>query len=456
MANSSVLFQEQKHFFKSRETYPLAFRKAQLRKLKHLVQLHEQAVYDALQADFQKGEFEAFVTELGGVIKSIDLHLKNMNRWSKPERVKSSLANFPSSSHIYREPFGVCLIIAPWNYPFLLALEPLVAAISAGNCAIIKPSELTPNTSALLAKIINESFPKEYLRVVEGGVSETTELLQEPFHKIYFTGSSRIGKVVMKAAAEHLTPVTLELGGKSPCVVDSDAKLALAAKRIVWGKFLNAGQTCIAPDYILAHHSIKDELITEMKQAILEMYGENPKTNTDFQRIVNRNHFERISNLLKGEKIEFGGETDAQENYISPTILDEVAIKSSIMQEEIFGPVLPVLTFKDTSEVEEIIGSHPTPLAFYYFGKQNSEHFLHNIEFGGACINDTISHLVNHHLPFGGKGNSGMGKSQGKYSFDTFSHQKGIVKRGTWMDIPLRYAPYQGKLKWLKRLLPWL
>lgn len=456
MTNSSALYQVQKSYFKSRVTYPLAFRKAQLRKLKHLILLNEKKVYTALKADFQKSEFEAFVTELGGVVKSIDLHLKKMKQWSKPQRVKSGLANFPSSSYIYREPYGVCLIIAPWNYPFLLALEPLVAAIAAGNCAVIKPSELTTNTSALLAKIINESFLKEYLRVVEGGVEETTELLQQPFHKIYFTGSSRVGKIVMKAAAEHLTPVTLELGGKSPCVVDEDASIELAAKRIAWGKFLNAGQTCIAPDYLLVHHSIKKEFISALKTAILELYGNNPQSNPDFQRIINKAHFQRINKLMTNEKIAHGGEVDSKENYIAPTLLDSITSESPIMQEEVFGPVLPILSFREVAEVEKQIGNHPTPLAFYYFGKQNTEHFLQNIEFGGACINDTISHLVNHNLPFGGKGASGMGKSQGKHSFDTFSHQKGIVKRGTWLDIPLRYAPYQGKLKWLKRLLPWL
>ncbi len=452
------LLQKQRSFFASGQTLSLEFRKAQLRKLQKAIRAHEQDIFDALYADFRKPELESFVTEVGFVEQELRLVMSNINKWIKPKRVKEVLVNFPGRSYIYSEPYGVALIIGPWNYPFQLVLNPLIGAMAAGNCAIIKPSELTANTSAVIAKIIRENFDEAYIAVVEGGVETTQQILAQRFDTIFFTGSTNVGRIVMKAAAEHLTPVTLELGGKSPAIVAEDADLDLSARRIVWGKFLNAGQTCVAPDYLLVHEDVKEELIQLLDQYIKQFYGQDPAASPDFARIINERHFQRLSGLLQNSNVRIGGATNATANYIAPTVMDQVSWNHPVMQEEIFGPLLPVLTYQDVQDVVRVVNSHEKPLALYFFtsNKEKQEYVLQNASFGGGCINDTISHLANPNLPFGGVGGSGIGSYHGQSSFDVFSHQKSVLKRGTWLDLPLRYPPYKGRLPLLRKVFKWL
>ncbi len=443
----------QRAFFKSGQTLPYRFRRQQLKVLKKAIEAHEEAILEALFLDFRKPHFEGYATEIGVVLAELDYISKNLESWMKPRVVSASLLNFPSSDRIYYDPYGVSLIVAPWNFPFQLMMNPLIGAIAAGNCAVIKASELAPHTSALVAEIIGECFDPAFVRLVQGGISTSQALLEQRWSHIFFTGSVRVGIIVATAAARYLTPVILELGGKSPCVVDETADIKLAARRIVWGKYINAGQTCVAPDYILAHRDIKDELVENMVQVIQDFYGENPQQSPDFPRIIDGKHFERVSSFLGDGEIACGGKTDAEDLYIAPTILDKVRWEDRVMQEEIFGPVLPVLTFDTLDEVIHEITERPKPLSMYYFSRrsQRQDRFLEETTAGGMCINDVVTHYANPKLPFGGVGTSGQGAYHGKHSFLAFSHQKSVSKKGNWLDVPLRYPPYKGKLEWVKR-----
>ena len=446
--------QQQDEFFKSKETQSVAFRKKSLIRLKKAILDNEDEILDALYKDLRKPKFEAYTSEIAVVITELEYFIKNIEKLAKPKRVKSSLLNFPSADYIYKDPYGRVLIMAPWNYPFQLVINPLVAAVAAGNCIICKPSEITAHTSSVLTELIAEVFDPEHVTVIEGGIEENQFLLKQKWDYIFFTGSTSVGKIVMKAAAEQLCPITLELGGKSPVIVNKDAKLQLAAKRIVWGKLFNAGQTCIAPDYIYVHESVKDTFIAYLISEIKLALGEDVQENDDFARIVNKKHFERIVTLIEKDKVIYGGEINSEEQFIEPTLITDVNWESRIMKEEIFGPLLPILTFTNLNETIQTINALDKPLAAYYFGekKKDKEIFLKDLYFGGGCINDTLIHITSEALPFGGVGPSGLGSYHGAKSFECFSHQKGIVKRGTWLDIPARYAPYDSKLPLIKKL----
>ena len=433
-------------------------RKESLIKLLHVITKHEEAIIKALNDDFKKPAFEAVLTETNYVISDLIETIKNIDSWAKPKKVWSSLLNFPSSDYIYSEPYGNVLILSPWNYPFQLALCPLVAAVAAGNKVTLKPSELTPNTATIISKIISETFPVKEVVVITGDAMIAADLLKKRWDYIFFTGSVGVGKLVAKAAAENLTPVTLELGGKSPCIVDETANLELSARRIVWGKIINAGQTCVAPDYILVHHKMKDTLVKFIIKEIEKALGTNPEESPDYARIINLKNWQRQLSLIEGQKIIYGGQASENSLYLAPTLLDEPRMDSLVMTEEIFGPILPILSYESENDIDKIISSFEKPLALYLFSQNKSfiDTVLQKYSFGGGCINDTVIHLVNNRLPFGGVGNSGMGAYHGKLSFDIFSHKKAIVKRGTWLDLPLRYAPYGDKLKTIKKVLKWL
>lgn len=437
----------QRSFFKEGKTKEVAFRIEKLKLLKQIIEEHETEICDALYKDFKKPKFESVLSETAFIISELDHIIKKLKSWAKPKKISSSIINFPSSDYIYSEPYGACLIIAPWNYPFQLAISPLIGAIAAGNTVVLKPSELSANTSQILFDILEKVFPKEMLAVVQGGIPVSEALLEEKWDYVFFTGSVTVGKIVAKAIAPHLTHSTLELGGKSPCIIHKSAKVNLAAKRIVWGKFLNGGQTCIAPDYILIDSSIKKEFIDAVKTEITSAYGANPKDSPDYARIINTKNFERLAEMLEGENCPVGGEINREQLYIAPTLIDEPALSSKVMEDEIFGPILPVLSFSSKEDIADIIVNYPKPLALYVFSEDNSfsEKILKTYSFGGGAINDVVIHVVNKKLPFGGVGNSGNGAYHGKHSFDTFSHKKSISKRGTWLDIPLRYAPYGDK-----------
>ena len=449
------LVEKQFNFFNSQQTKSIAFRKDALKKLKQGLIAHESDLMKALWADLHKSPFEVYAHEMGQVIKEIDVHLRNLSKWSGPKRKKSPLAIFPSRSMVFNEPYGNVLIMSPWNYPLLLLIDPLIGAISAGNTVVLKPSPYLKEFSNFIDSLISEIFPKKYITVIHGGREINQILLAQKWDYIFFTGSPSLGKLVMKAAAENLTPVTLELGGKSPCIVDEDANLKLAARRIVWGKFINAGQTCIAPDYLLVHEKVKDQLLTLLKLEIKKFYGENPAESTDLCRIVNQTAFERLTGLLNEGKIVEGGIVNSTERYIAPTIIDEVDPDFLIMQDEIFGPILPVMTFGKLGKAIDYVNSCDKPLAFYYFSNdlKKARRVITQTTSGGGCINDTIIHIANSQLPFGGVGKSGMGKYHGKFSFDTFSNQRSMVFSSRWMDIPIKYPPYGNKLKWVRGLL---
>ncbi|WP_293872466.1 aldehyde dehydrogenase [Flavobacterium sp.] len=434
------------------------YRKITLKKLLNCLQLHEHEIIKALYDDFKKPAFEAVATETSYIIAELNYTIKNIHKWAKPSMVLPSFINFPSTDYIYKEPYGKILIIAPWNYPYQLALCPLIAAVAAGNQVVVKPSELTPNTSRIIAKIINETFEKNHVDCVEGNANVAKELLAQRWDYIFFTGSVAVGKLVAKAAAENLTPVTLELGGKNPCIIDETANLKLAAKRIVWGKFLNAGQTCIAPDYLLVSENVKHVFIELLQTEITNAYGINPETSPDFPRIINEKNYNRLLEMLKDETIIVGGNVNSTDYYIAPTLLDEPHLNSLVMATEIFGPILPILSFKNEANLENVIRNYEKPLSLFIFSENKSfaKKIIQNYSFGGGCINDTVIHFANHRLPFGGVGHSGIGAYHGKLSFDTFSHRKAIVKKANWLDISLRYAPYQGKMKNLKRILKYL
>ncbi|MBY6951076.1 aldehyde dehydrogenase [Clostridium botulinum] len=454
MENIRNILEKQKSFFDKGYTKDINFRIEALKKLKHNIKINENNIFKALKIDLNKSEFETFITEIGIVYDEINGAIKNIKKWSKPKKVKTPITNFLASSYIYNESYGVVLIMSPWNYPFQLIMAPLVGAISAGNCVLLKPSELAIETEKIIVKIIKDTFSDEYIGVITGGIEESTALLKEKFDYIFYTGGINVGRIVMRAAAEHLTPITLELGGKSPCIVDKDANIDLAARRIAWGKFLNAGQTCVAPDYLVVHRNIKEKLISSIENYIVEFFGENTFESEDYPRIINERHFKRLEGYLKEGKIVSGGNTDINNLYIEPTIIEGINFENKIMEEEIFGPIFPVIEFENIDKVIDIVKNNPKPLALYYFSenKEKQEFIIKNISFGGGCINDTIMHLSTSALPFGGVGSSGIGGYHGRASFDTFSHKKSILKKSNLIDVKIRYAPFKRKINLAKRL----
>lgn len=438
------LFREQKRFFTSQETKSIAFRLDKLKKLKAAIKKYEERILEALYRDLHKSPEEAYLTEISVVLHELDHHIKNLKKWAKPEKVKTPLYLKPSRSRIVYEPLGVSLIIAPWNYPFQLLMNPLVGAISSGCCTVLKPSPDTPETARVMEALIETSFASEYITVAQGGKEANQLLLKKPFDFIFFTGSSRVGKIIMKAAAEHLTPVVLELGGKSPCIVDRDAKLDITAKRIAWGKTINAGQTCIAPDYLLVHESVKEALITKIGQQFKNLYGEDISKSNYYPKIVHKNAAERLQGLMNYGTVRTGGEVDIEKRFVAPTILEEVQMDSPLMEEEIFGPILPVIPYNDLQEAIDFVNSKEKPLAFYYFGKGYDEKkVLQKTTSGGGGINDTILHIANQEMPFGGVGYSGIGKYHGKHSFLSFSNARAVINTPTWIDIPFKYPPFK-------------
>lgn len=457
MEDINLIFKNQKEFFESGKTINVDYRIKNLKKLNDIIKKNEDKILNELKKDLGKSNFEGYVTEVGILYDDINFHIKNVKKWSSEEKRKSPIVYYPSKSYIYKEPYGVTLIIGPFNYPFQLVIAPLIGAISAGNTAIIKPSENSRNIALLLEKLINENFPEGYLRVVNplGGKETVSLLLDKPFDYIFFTGSVRVGKLVMQKAAQHLTPVTLELGAKSPCIVDSDAKLKLAAKRIVWGKFLNAGQTCVAPDYLCVHKSVKDELLKLIINEIRVQFGENVRNSEDYPRIVNKSSLERLSGYLNDGKIYYGGNIDEDNLYMEPTLIIKPDLNSPLMSDEIFGPILPILVYEDLDNVIKFINHREKPLALYYFSesKKKIKYVLTSTTSGGVTINDTIIHVANPNLPFGGVGNSGVGKYHGKESFETFTHNKSVMKRGTFIEFNIRFAPYKNKLNLVKRIM---
>ena len=445
--------ESQRAYFSTHETRDIGFRLTQLRKLRKAIDQYREKIEQALWDDLHKSPEEAFLTEISIVTGEIDNHIKHLKKWAKPKRVPTPIQLLPSSSKIIYEPLGVALIVAPWNYPFQLLINSLVGAISAGCCSILKPSPDAPTIARVMEEMIHEHFAPEYVSVVQGGRETNTRLFAQRFDIIFFTGSPKVGKVVMEAAAKHLTPVVLELGGKSPCIVDADANLDIAAKRIAWGKLINAGQTCIAPDYLLAHQSVKEELLYKIAENIRSMYGSDIRQSRFYPRIVSERAMERLTGLLEQGTIHTGGEVDASEKYIAPTIIDDVSPDFRIMQDEIFGPILPVMTFGHIDEAIEYVNKNEKPLAFYYFGKnKQAKEVLAKTTSGGGCINDTLLHIANHHMPFGGVGNSGTGNYHGRESFLAFSNQRSIVTSPTWIDLPFKYVPF--KYFWvLKKIL---
>ena len=452
MADIQEILTKQRTFFETEQTKNISFRLKQLDALTHGLMANEQKIFDALKKDLNKSDFEAFLTEFSMILEEIRYTKKKLRSWARPKKKRTPLTLFGAKSWIYPEPYGIVLIISPWNYPIYLTFGPLIGAIAAGNCAIIKPSELAPNTSRVLYKIISDLFPEDYVAVIEGDVETSKALLNEKFDYIFFTGSTHVARSVMEQAAKHLTPVTLELGGKSPCIVDETANLKLAAKRIAWGKCLNAGQTCIAPDYVLVHERVKDALIEELKTNIQNLYTNDPLSCNHWPRIINERHFERILRLIENETIIFGGRSDKSKLQIEPTLLANVSWESPVMQEEIFGPVLPILTYSDLDEAIRRIKEKPKPLAFYLFtqNKNVQKKVLQSVSFGGGSINDTIYHIATPHLPFGGVGDSGIGQYHGKASFDTFTHYKSILKQTNLFDLPMRYPTMKNGLKILR------
>ncbi len=445
--------ENQRAFFLTDKTKDIAFRLEQLHKLKKATLKYQKEIEDALWQDLHKSPEESYLTEISIVTGEIDNHIKHLKKWAKPKRVSTPFYLLPSSSKIIYEPLGLSLIVAPWNYPFHLLINSLVGSISAGGCSILKPSPDAPTVAKVMQEMIEDTYHSNYIAVVQGGRETNTILFNERFDIIFFTGSPGVGKVVMKAASQHLTPVVLELGGKSPCIVDADANINIAARRIAWGKMINAGQTCIAPDYLFAHRSIKNELLDKIALNIKEMYGGNIKESRFYPRIVNHRAIERLEKLMKQGDIHSGGEVDKTDRYIAPTIIDNVEPDFLIMQDEIFGPVLPVMSFENIDETIEYINKNEKPLAFYYFGKnKKAKDILAKTSSGGVCINDTLMHILNHNLPFGGVGNSGTGKYHGKKSFMAFSNERAVMTTPTRIDLPLKYAPFK-YFKLIKKLV---
>lgn len=455
--NIGEILVKQRAFFATGATIPVKFRIEMLRKLYKSVKENEQAINDALKADLGKSDFEGFMCEVGLSLTEISYMIKHTKKFAKRKIVYTPISQFASTSFKKPSPYGNVLIMSPWNYPFLLTIDPLADAIAAGNTVVIKPSAYSPETSKIVKKIIEDCFPPEYVSVVTGGRKENSELLDQKFDMVFFTGSQAVGKEVLRKCSEHLTPAVLELGGKSPCIVDSTAKIKLTAKRIVFGKYLNCGQTCVAPDYVLCHKDVKDELIKEVKKQIKKQYGENPLRNPDYGKIINEKHFDRINGLIDSKKLVCGGESDRNTLQIAPTVMDNVTFDDKVMQEEIFGPVLPVITYDKFEDLFEILKGRQKPLALYIFSenRKNINAILERISFGGGCINDVVIHLATSEMGFGGVGESGMGAYHGKTGFDAFSHTKSIVDKKTFMDLPMRYQPYDRKIngKLLKMFL---
>ena len=451
----SNLYKKQKDFFASQITKTNAYRIQKLKSLRKEINARELEIHEALKQDMRKPTFEAMTSETVLVDKELSLMIKMLPLWNKTRRAKSSLINFPSKDYIKSEPFGNTLMISPWNYPFQLAITPLIGAVAAGNTVVLKPSEYAPHTSGVIQKIIRNVFDSGHVSVLEGDSTVASELLKKRWDFIMFTGSTRVGKIIAKAAALHLTPTTLELGGKSPCVVDDSAPIGITAKRIVWGKFLNCGQTCIAPDYLLVNEKIKSKLVTAITKEIERAFGKNQKKSDDYGRIAHLNHFKKLKTAIKGEKVIYGGETDEKSLYFSPTLVENISKESVLMKEEIFGPVLPIISYDKESEIHYFLKSQERPLAFYVFSKRNKfiNQLFNRYSFGGGVANDSIIQFANDNLPFGGIGQSGMGAYHGKYSFKNFSHEKPFIKRSFWFDLPGRYAPYPKSLSLLKFLL---
>lgn len=439
------ILEMQRNYFNSGATLPVDFRISMLKKLYAAVKKYEHEIEAALTEDLAKSDFEGFMCETGIVLSEISYMIRHTRKFASRHRVHTPLAQFASHSYKQPSPYGNTLIMSPWNYPFLLTIDPLADAIAAGNTAVVKPSAYSPATSALVAKIIEESFSPEYIAVVTGGRKENSELLNQKFDFVFFTGGQNVGREVLRHTAETLTPAVLELGGKSPCVIDSTAKLKLAAKRIVFGKYLNCGQTCVAPDYVLCHSSVKNQLVNEICEQITAQYSSEPLQNSDYGKIINEKHFHRILGLIDPAKVVLGGESNESTLQIAPTVMDNVSWDDAVMQEEIFGPVLPVLTFDSYDELYRIMSSKPKPLAFYFFAedKQRIREVTERCSYGGGCVNDTIIHLATSEMGFGGVGESGMGSYHGKAGFDAFSHTKSIVDKKTWIDLPMRYQPYK-------------
>jgi aldehyde dehydrogenase (NAD+) len=455
---NSIIIHDQltsmRRYFDSGITKPYAYRLAQLKSLKQSILNHEQDLYDALYTDLKKSPEETWVTETGLVISELNAAIKNLRRWMQPEPVATNLLNLPSGSRVMKEPLGVVLIIGPWNYPFHLLINPLIGAIAAGNCTVLKPSEFAPATDAVMKAIIEEVFPKEYIFYVQGdGASVIPSMMNDfRFDHVFYTGSTTVGKIIYKMAAEKLVPVTLELGGKSPCIVESDADIKVAARRIAMTKFSNAGQMCVAPDYVLVHESKKEPLIKAMQHSLKHFFGDRPEESYNYGKIINEKQFDRITAYLSQGHIEYGGRTDRSKLFIEPTILTNVPADAPVMKDEIFGPVLPITSFTTAEEARAIIEKNPNPLAFYVFTSSRSKEkeWLESVAFGGGCVNNASWHLTNHHLPFGGRGSSGIGNYHGQYSFETFSHKKAIMKTPAWFDPDIKYPPFKGKLKLFK------
>lgn len=448
------ILEKQRDFFNSQATKSLDFRKAQLKKLKQIISDNENLFYEAINKDFGKSQFDTYTTELSIIYGEINYYLKNLKSLMKPKSVKTNLPNLLGSSKIYQDPLGCSLVIGAWNYPYQLSICPMISAIAAGNTCILKPSEVAEHTMQLMADLFNKNFNSEILHVEAGGVVETTELLKLKFDKIFFTGSPQVGKIIYEAAAKNLTPVTLELGGKSPALVTENANLEIAAKRIVWGKFLNAGQTCVAPDYILIDKKVASKFTEILKNQVQE--NDYQPNSSHFTRIINEKHFNRLVNLIDKTKITFGGKTDLEKLYIQPTLLYPINWNDNIMQEEIFGPILPILVYDNFDKAISQIRNHEKPLSAYLFSNNSNEieKFANEISFGGGCINDVVMHLINENLPFGGVGNSGFGSYHGKYGFEAFTHQKSVLKRVTWGEPNMKYPPYSDKkLSWIKKLM---
>ncbi len=448
------LIQKQREFFATQQTKDVSFRKKALKKLQKEIISREDDIAEAIYRDFKKPKFETLALETQFVLAELKQAIRSINYWSRPERISSTLINWPSSDWIYKEPYGAVLIIAPWNYPFQLAIAPLIGAVAAGNTAVIKPSEVTPNIATIISEIVKAVFIPEHVSVIEGGVAVSQQLLAEKWDYIFFTGSTRVGQIVYESAAKHLTPVTLELGGKNPCIVDDSASIKLAAKRIAWGKFINAGQTCIASDYILVHESVKDKLIEALKENITKSYGNDIEQSPDFSRTVSEKHYFGLKAMLEGEEILFGGKSNDEDNYLSPTLVNEPKLDSKLMQGEIFGPILPIIGYETEEDIHKHIKNYGKPLATYIFSERKifQQKIINTYSFGGGAINDTIIQISNKRIPFGGVGQSGIGAYHGKSSFDLFSHQKGIIKKSKWLEAPLRYPPYNLPLKLVKKV----
>jgi len=442
-------------FFNSGETRPYEFRKKQLLSLKNVLVAHEQEIYDALYKDLKKSPEESYAAELGLILSEIRYTLKNLRQWMLPQVMGTDLVNLPSASSVTRVPKGVVLIIGPWNYPLQLLLIPLVGAIAGGNVAILKPSEFSSNIAKLVDKMITEAFPPNYITVLNGDGAEVVPALMKNFRfdHIFYTGSTTVGRSIYQMAAENLTPVSLELGGKSPCIVEDDANLPVAARRIVLAKFVNAGQTCVAPDYLLVHESVKEKLVSLIISNIRQFYGEKPADSNDYGKIINERRFNRLTSYLSTGRVIYGGEFDAPKQYLGPTLMEDVPLEADLMKDEIFGPILPIFSFKSRTEAEKIIDRHPNPLSFYLFTSSAAKtgEWLTNNSFGGGCVNNCAWHFTNYHIPFGGIGDSGIGAYHGKYSFETFTHAKAVMSTPTWFDPSIKYPPFRGKLKLFKQ-----